>query len=88
MLSRLNYRNLTGVDLNPKLVRMPEPDKVRYLVSDFLATPFADASFDAISAISVIEHGFQCDRLLGEISRLLKPAGYFYSLCRLLAAKD
>jgi SAM-dependent methyltransferase len=42
-----------------------------------MRTPFNDESFDVISAISVIEHGFQPQRLLAEVSRLLKPGGLF-----------
>jgi SAM-dependent methyltransferase len=77
VLHRLNYPNLTGVDLNPRIKAMPFADPIRYVVSDFMATPFPEASFGAITAISVIEHGFNGERLLREISRLLRPGGYF-----------
>jgi SAM-dependent methyltransferase len=77
VLHRLGYHNLVGVDLNPALRQMRHADVIRYEISDFLQTPFANASFDAITSISVIEHGFQADRLLRETSRLLRPGGYF-----------
>jgi SAM-dependent methyltransferase len=77
VLHRMKYSNLTGVDLNPGIKGMPFADHIRYEVADFMATPFPDSSFGAITAISVIEHGFQCERLLLEISRLLRPGGYF-----------
>jgi SAM-dependent methyltransferase len=77
VLHRMKYSNLTGVDLNPRIREMPFADPIRYEVADFMATPFPDASFGAITAISVIEHGFQSERLLREISRLLRPGGYF-----------
>ncbi len=76
-LHRLGYSNLWGVDLNPAIARMPHRDAIRYVESDFMAAPFEDASFKAITAISVIEHGFDGRRLLAEISRLLRPGGYF-----------
>jgi len=38
---------------------------------------FKSNYFSAITAISVIEHGFESDRLLAEVSRLLKVGGYF-----------
>jgi len=76
LLHRLNYSNLTGVDLNPKIVKMPHQDRIQYIKSDFMQTPFDSLSFDAITAISVIEHGFDSHKLLAELSRLTKPGGY------------
>jgi SAM-dependent methyltransferase len=76
-LHRLGFAALTGVDLNPALTAMPHSDTINYLVGDFLGTSLADGSFDAVTAISVIEHGYQPDRLFSEVARLLKPGGYF-----------
>ncbi|MCK9418515.1 MAG: class I SAM-dependent methyltransferase [Nitrospirae bacterium] len=77
ILHRIGYSNLTGVDLNPDIGRMPYADRIRYVVSDFMHTPFEDRSFAAVTAISVIEHGFNAPALLAEISRVLKPGGVF-----------
>jgi len=77
VLHRLGFSDLSGVDLNPAVTKMPYADKIRYSVSDFLKTPFASDSFSLITAISVIEHGFSPKELFREIARLLKPAGYF-----------
>jgi SAM-dependent methyltransferase len=76
-LHRLGYSNLTGVDLNLNLTKMPYQDSIRYEIGDFTRTKFEDASFQAITSISVIEHGFNGQSLLKEMSRLLKPGGYF-----------
>ncbi len=77
ILHRIGYTNLTGVDLNPDINRMPYADKIRYIVSDFMHTSFENGSFDTITSTSVIEHGFNSKALLLEISRLLRPGGYF-----------
>ena len=77
VLHRLKYTALTGIDLDPNVVRMPFADKIRYEIGDFMHTHFADGTFVAITAISVIEHGFQTRALLKEITRLLRPGGYF-----------
>lgn len=77
ILHRMGFTNLTGVDLNPHINRMPYSDKIHYVVSDFMHTPFDDGSFAAITSISVIEHGFNGSALLTEMSRLLRPGGYF-----------
>jgi SAM-dependent methyltransferase len=77
ILHRMGYTQLTGVDLNPDIGRMPYADKVRYIRSDFMHTPFEDGAFAAITSISVIEHGFNATALLKETSRLLRPGGHF-----------
>jgi SAM-dependent methyltransferase len=77
ILHNLGYRNLAGVDVNPDIKKMPYADAVRYEVADFMRTPFEEATFQAITAISVIEHGFKSERLLTEVSRLLCPDGFF-----------
>jgi SAM-dependent methyltransferase len=76
-LLHLGYTDLTGIDLNPKLSEMPYQGRIRYEISDFKKTRLPDASLQAITSISVIEHGFEAEPLLKEVSRLLRPGGYF-----------
>jgi ubiquinone/menaquinone biosynthesis C-methylase UbiE len=76
-LKKLGYLNLSGADLNSDLKKMPYQDSIRYEITDFMHTKFDDASFKAITSISVIEHGFDGQSLLKEMSRLLQPGGYF-----------
>ncbi len=77
ILHKSGYLSLTGIDLNPRTRNMPFPESIRYVVGDFLRSPFPSASFAAVTAISVIEHGFQPRPLLSELSRLLRIGGYF-----------
>jgi len=77
VLHRMKYTALTGIDLNPAVAGMPYAKKIRYEVGDLMRTPFADKSFAAVTAVSVIEHGFQSGALLKELARLLRPGGYF-----------
>jgi SAM-dependent methyltransferase len=76
-LVRMGYTGVHGVDLNPAVKCMPHADLVKYSVSDFMRTPFEAESFDAITSISVIEHGYDPARLFAEAGRLLRPGGYF-----------
>jgi ubiquinone/menaquinone biosynthesis C-methylase UbiE len=76
-LHKLGYSNLTGADLNPNLHKMPYQNDIHYEITDFMHTKFEDASFRAITSISVMEHGFDGQSLLKEMSRLLNPGGYF-----------
>ncbi len=77
VLHRVGYSALSGIDLNPDLERMPYARSIRYELGNFLHTPYENESFGAITAISVIEHGFDGDALLREVGRLLRPGGYF-----------
>lgn len=76
-LHKKGFSNLAGVDLNPELNKMPYQDSIRYEVSNFMSTKYKDESFKAITAISVIEHGFNSQELLREVSRLLMSGGFF-----------
>lgn len=73
-LARYGYRDLVGVDLEPS-VHAPPSDVIRYERADLTRTSFPDASFDAITCLSVIEHGVPTDLYLKEMSRLLSPGG-------------
>lgn len=77
LLARLGHTNLVGIDLNPCLMDMPSAGIIRYDVGNFLATSYPDGYFSVISAISVIEHGYDGQKLFEEIARLLAPGGFF-----------
>jgi 2-polyprenyl-3-methyl-5-hydroxy-6-metoxy-1,4-benzoquinol methylase len=76
-LHRLGYTNLSGIDLNPDVLKMPYADLVDYRVGDLTDTAWENGRFAAITAISVIEHGVDADSLCREVSRLLRPGGLF-----------
>ena len=76
-LAAAGYTGVAGIDLDPQVRRMPEADRVEYVVGDLMETDWPDGHFAAITAISVIEHGFEADRLLPEVARLLAPGGLF-----------
>jgi SAM-dependent methyltransferase len=76
LLHRLGYTGLTGVDVAAEVTRMPYAKAIRYIQADYMHTGFSDASFDALTAISAIEHGYDGEALFGECARLLKPGGH------------
>lgn len=49
---------------------------IRYQYTDLTRTEFATASFDAITCMSVIEHGVDLAAYFAEMSRLLVPGGH------------
>ncbi|HXR41518.1 MAG TPA: class I SAM-dependent methyltransferase [Acidothermaceae bacterium] len=51
---------------------------VRLMPGDMTATTFPDARFDAITCLSVIEHGVPIKAFLVEAARLLRPGGVLF----------
>jgi hypothetical protein len=67
------YRNLIGNNL---VFKQPfNLGSIRYEHGDITATRFADGYFDAITCLSVIEHGVDVGRYFREMARILKPGG-------------
>ena len=67
------YRNLIGNNLVFK-----EPfnfGSIRYEHGDITKTRFPDAHFDAITCLSVVEHGVDLERYFKEMARILKRGG-------------
>jgi len=50
------------------------------LVCDAHDIPFADNSFDAVIAVAVLEHVIDPVRCVSEITRVIKPDGFVYSV--------
>ncbi len=72
-LSLLGYHDLVGINLDVKRPFRVGP--IRYEHGDITRTDFEPASFDAITCLSVIEHGVPVEPYLTEMARLLKPGG-------------
>lgn len=76
ILHRSGYTALKGVDLNPGLRKMPYSDTVNYSVCNFMDGSLS-GKFDVVTAISVIEHGFNEGELVKVLTDLVAPGGYF-----------
>jgi 2-polyprenyl-6-hydroxyphenyl methylase/3-demethylubiquinone-9 3-methyltransferase len=51
---------------------------VVYEVADACALPYADASFDVVCAMDLLEHVTEPEKLIGEVGRVLRPGGLFF----------
>lgn len=76
-LHKSGYYNLTGIDFNPSIHKMPASHEIKYVAGDFLNSNLPGRTYAAVTAISVIEHGYDADRLFGEVARLLRRDGVF-----------
>lgn len=75
-LNKCNFQEIHGIDTNSKIKKMPSPDKINYHVGNFFENNFENNSFECITSISVIEHGYNEKLFFSEFSRLLKKNGY------------
>jgi SAM-dependent methyltransferase len=67
------YRELYGINLSFTAPTRRGP--IRYLPGDLTHTPFPGNHFDAITCLSVIEHGVPLESYFREMYRILKPNG-------------
>ncbi len=74
--------SVTGVDLSAESIKVAaahdETCSVKYLVADAFHLPFADESFDVITAMDFLEHVEDPKKVITEFSRVLKPGGLFF----------
>lgn len=77
VLHKSGFTRLTGLDLNQRITEMPHGESIDYRCENFLSSSLEDGSQQAITSISVMEHGFVQDQLLDELDRLLMPGGYY-----------
>lgn len=73
---------VTGVDLSQESLdvagRYDRSSRVSYLKADAYSLPFADQSFDVVTAMDFLEHVDDPARVILEISRVLRPGGVFF----------
>jgi len=80
-LSLRGYQ-VTGVDLSIDSLHVAKKydftGNATYVVGDAYQLPFPDASFDSITCMDFLEHVNDPERVISEISRVLKPNGLFF----------
>jgi 2-polyprenyl-6-hydroxyphenyl methylase/3-demethylubiquinone-9 3-methyltransferase len=73
--------DVTGVDLSAESLEVAkkydETKLVKYLISDAGRLPFADHTFEVITAMDFLEHVEVPEKIIQELSRVLKPNGLF-----------
>jgi 2-polyprenyl-6-hydroxyphenyl methylase/3-demethylubiquinone-9 3-methyltransferase len=74
--------NVTGLDLSKDSLRVArlydETGRVNYLSGDAYDLPFENNSFDVIVCMDFLEHVEYPEKVVREISRVLKPGGQFF----------
>jgi len=73
---------VTGIDLDPKQIERAknynvENEYLKFLEADVEKLPFEDSDFDMVLSFDVLHHIPYWDRALEEISRVLRPKGFY-----------
>ncbi len=79
-LARQGYK-VTGVDLSKESLEVAKKyditKSVKYIAADAFQLPFADESFDVVTAMDFLEHIEDPARAIKEFSRVIRPSGFF-----------
>lgn len=72
---------VTGIDLSPQSLdvaaKHDSTKSVTYKVADAYQLPFSNESFEVVTAMDFLEHVEHPEKVIAEISRVLKPGGIF-----------
>ena len=74
--------SVIGTDVDPEQVMLAkkhhkESKRLKFIESDATTLPFENQEFDIVVSFFVLHHIGSWDKTLTEISRVLKPNGYF-----------
>jgi SAM-dependent methyltransferase len=70
-----DYGDVCGVDLSPAAVDAARSRGHEAYIGDVGDLPFADAAFDLVTCLDVVEHTRDDRRTLGELRRVTRPGG-------------
>ncbi len=80
-LARLGF-SVIGIDTSPESLRIAKKHdatkSVSYIVADAYSLPFPENSFDIVTAMDVLEHVKDPVSVIREVSRVLRPDGFFF----------
>jgi ubiquinone/menaquinone biosynthesis C-methylase UbiE len=74
--------HVTGTDVDPEQieiakVRYSDEPRLSFRTADTTSLPFENGSFDIVISFKVLHHIKDWNTALGEVSRVLRPGGYY-----------
>jgi len=80
MIFDKSKKDVIGMDISADAIEYAKKNYPgpKYVVGSAEKLPFSDAYFDSVIAFEIIEHVDDPDRVLAEISRVLKPKGRLF----------
>lgn len=76
-LHKLGYSRLWNLNTD---ITVPKStgEGIHWLCADITSTGFGDKHFDFVACLSVIEHGVNWRRFIGEMARVIRPGGHLF----------
>ncbi|HET9718561.1 MAG TPA: class I SAM-dependent methyltransferase [Solirubrobacteraceae bacterium] len=71
---------VTAIDISERMVQLAQARGIEAQLGDVQQIPFPDASFDLAIAAWMLYHVPDLHRALGEVKRILRPAGRFVAV--------
>lgn len=75
-LSILGFKDLHACDIRQKDPEKYAQRNIKFSVQDLTQSNYPDNFFQAVTAISVIEHGVPLEKFVAEMFRILMPGGF------------
>jgi 2-polyprenyl-6-hydroxyphenyl methylase/3-demethylubiquinone-9 3-methyltransferase len=73
---------VTAIDISKSSLEVAQSrdltQAVSYLQADAYELPFEDGTFDVVTSTDFLEHVSEPQRVIAEISRVIKPSGFFF----------
>lgn len=77
LAKKIQTKNIYGVEVVPERIKIAKKNGLKIFKADLNTTlPIKNNFFDVVHANQVIEHLYDTDMFVHEISRILKPNGY------------
>jgi len=81
-LSKTYRMNITGTDVDPEQIEVAnryygDNEHLQFMQGDATQLPFENEAFDMVVSLKVMHHISDWEKAFEEVSRVLKPKGYF-----------
>jgi ubiquinone/menaquinone biosynthesis C-methylase UbiE len=73
------FTEIAGIDLSHQILKLNRSVFDHPIVADADYLPFSENRFDMVTCFAVFHHLFDLRLLVGEVARVLRPGGIFYS---------
>lgn len=79
LIGKQYFKKRYALDVSSEVMKTIDDLNVVKIVADFNSIPLEDESISAVATFAVLHHCYSYERIIGEIYRVLKKGGIYYS---------